>query len=398
VGTITLEVGVGGITTTGGISAAGFLNVTGTSNPSLNVIADQDNVTIGIATVIGAISSSAAIGDLVIRNFNVGGSKAVHLQSGTGTAAITINNSNNVIFNNASNPVTMGAGGITTTGPVTTGTFTANGSANVFSLKVDSSSAVSTQGAYLQWNRGSQGETWLLNQRGGGTGAIVLGKVTSGNVATAQLTIEDNNNATFLGAIICPLYNSSNFTANTVLTASAGKNITSLATGTNGQVLTQVAGVPAWAAVPSPSSIIGTSIGISAGNNVAIAGATQSVTFLNGSSYSSFGTPNITYSAGVYTNTTQAKTVLVIFTLVTSSNATGYRQGIILKSGTNYSFGQQNAVNGDATQLEISTVMRLDVNDTISFTAFHNAGTTLQLVGGVGVGASIRSIVTVLSL
>jgi hypothetical protein len=60
---------------------------------------------LGIATIAGAFSSSASIGDMVLRSIN-----KLHLQSGTGVASITINANNNVGIGNT-NPIT--GGGIT---------------------------------------------------------------------------------------------------------------------------------------------------------------------------------------------------------------------------------------------------------------------------------------------
>ena len=48
-----------------------------------------------------------------------------------------------------------------------------------------SNSSISNQGAYLHWNRsGTQGETWLLNQQGSGSGGIRFGSATTSNVTT----------------------------------------------------------------------------------------------------------------------------------------------------------------------------------------------------------------------
>jgi len=58
-----------------------------------------------------------------------------------------------------------------------------------------STSAISQQGAYLQWNRtGGQGETWLLNQQGGGPGGIYFGKSDGSNNATEWARFDGNGN------------------------------------------------------------------------------------------------------------------------------------------------------------------------------------------------------------
>lgn len=55
--------------------------------------------------------------------------------------------------------------------------------------------AVSQQGAYLQWNRSSsEGETWLLNQKGGGTAnaGIRFGSVTTADAVSEYARFLDN--------------------------------------------------------------------------------------------------------------------------------------------------------------------------------------------------------------
>jgi len=57
--------------------------------------------------------------------------------------------------------------------------------------------AISNQGAYLQWNRtGGDGETWLLNQQGGGSGnaGIRFGGATTANAVTEWARFLNNGN------------------------------------------------------------------------------------------------------------------------------------------------------------------------------------------------------------
>lgn len=223
------------------------------------------------------------------------------------------------------------------------------------------------------------------------------------NIGTVSFSIPDATStpATLNCPITATTLNATSLTNNCLVRTDGSKNLTSVTTGTDGQVMTLVSGAPAWAAIPSASSIIGTSIGVSASNNQVISNSTATtVTFLNGTSgnYSSTGTPNISYSAGTYTNITEAKTVLVIFSMVFASNATGYRQAIILKNGTNYAYGHAAAVNGNDTMWDTSAIMRLAVGDTITFTCFQTSGGNLSATGGAGISASTRSVVTVLSL
>ncbi len=55
--------------------------------------------------------------------------------------------------------------------------------------------AISNQGAYLQWNRtGGTGESWLLNQRGGGTGGLRIGAATTANLVTEWARFDGSGN------------------------------------------------------------------------------------------------------------------------------------------------------------------------------------------------------------
>jgi fibronectin-binding autotransporter adhesin len=54
---------------------------------------------------------------------------------------------------------------------------------------------ISNQGAYLQWNRsGGAGETWLINQQGGGSGGIRFGSATTSNTVTEWARFDGSGN------------------------------------------------------------------------------------------------------------------------------------------------------------------------------------------------------------
>jgi hypothetical protein len=51
------------------------------------------------------------------------------------------------------------------------------------------------QGAYLEWNKdGSGGRTYLLNQRGGGSGGTIFGEIDTGNTVTEHMRITFSGN------------------------------------------------------------------------------------------------------------------------------------------------------------------------------------------------------------
>jgi hypothetical protein len=62
-------------------------------------------------------------------------------------------------------------------------------------MQASGSATTHTQGAYLEWNKdGSTGMTYLLNQRGTGSGGIVLGDVDTANTVTERIRIDSNGN------------------------------------------------------------------------------------------------------------------------------------------------------------------------------------------------------------
>jgi hypothetical protein len=49
--------------------------------------------------------------------------------------------------------------------------------------------AVSTAGMHLQYNKAADGKSYILNEKGSGTGGLIIGSVTTGNVVTPALNI-----------------------------------------------------------------------------------------------------------------------------------------------------------------------------------------------------------------
>ena len=64
-------------------------------------------------------------------------------------------------------------------------------------IKAGGSSSITQQGAHLQWNRtGGDGETWIINQKGGGNAnsGIRFGKSDTSNAVTELMRIQDTGN------------------------------------------------------------------------------------------------------------------------------------------------------------------------------------------------------------
>ncbi|TGE24310.1 hypothetical protein E5K00_03590 [Hymenobacter aquaticus] len=113
----------------------------------------------------------------------------------TGTS--TVGGNSNVTGNsnvNGSSTVTGSStvgGSATVGGTLAVGTTSATQALDVNGgILARGSGRISNQGAYLQWNRsGNQGETWLLNQQGGGLGGIRFGQ--SNNVSSGPNTVTE---------------------------------------------------------------------------------------------------------------------------------------------------------------------------------------------------------------
>lgn len=72
-------------------------------------------------------------------------------------------------------------------------------------LMVAASNPIVDQGAYIQWNRtGGQGETWLINQRGGGTNDSIrlASAATNGSTVTEWWRFQSNNLYNMVGGNI----------------------------------------------------------------------------------------------------------------------------------------------------------------------------------------------------
>jgi hypothetical protein len=68
-------------------------------------------------------------------------------------------------------------------------------------LHISSARGVSTQGGYMQWNRDGTGRTFLANQKGGGSGGLSIGEVTTGNAYTQTANIDPSGNLSLAGTI-----------------------------------------------------------------------------------------------------------------------------------------------------------------------------------------------------
>jgi hypothetical protein len=149
---------------------------------------------------------------------------------------------------------------------VATGTSLAASSlVNAASLQATGTVAVASQGCHIQWNRsGTQGESWILNQKGTGIGAsgIVFGKVTTGNVSTEQMRIADSG-----------VVSIENLTASSAVATDGSKNLVSVTnTGTGNNVLANSPTLitPTLGAASATTLTASSSITIAGGSNPAL--------------------------------------------------------------------------------------------------------------------------------
>lgn len=115
----------------------------------------------GVAYDNGDYSLDAYSGDTVLKS-----SKQLHLISGNGNAMMSVQTSGNIRVNTAS-------------------------------MVVGNSSYINDQGLWMQWNRsGTQGESWLINQKGAGTGVggLVFGSSNTENLVSELMRISESGN------------------------------------------------------------------------------------------------------------------------------------------------------------------------------------------------------------
>lgn len=185
-----LGIGLGAAIPGEKLAVGGNIRATG-GNAGFQV-ADSTNTTratFSAASVAGNFSTDAAINDVVLRAES--GSKLL-LQSNTGASAIAVTSDNKV--------------GIGITAP--TEKFHVNGGAYVNGqlkvnqgIKVTSGVAAHEQGTHIEWNKFGTGNSFILNQKGLGSGGIVFGEVDSGNGITTRMEILSSGHTRFNGRV-----------------------------------------------------------------------------------------------------------------------------------------------------------------------------------------------------
>jgi hypothetical protein len=110
--------------------------------------------------------------------------------------------------------------GIGTTTP--NATLDVNGHTMSGTFLATSAKNTHTQGAYLEWNKdGSNGKTYLLNQKGSGFGGFVFGEIDNANNISERMKIDRNGALQINGAVA--------YSSNTV-TLTSGASYESLST------------------------------------------------------------------------------------------------------------------------------------------------------------------------
>ncbi len=160
--------------------------LTGASSLAINGgnLTAVGTITSGSITASGNISAS---GNLSAANLSGNGANLTSLNASQITSGTLDNARTTATPNNTPGAIVARDGG----GAVLLG--------NVFSrgfLNAMGSSTVHDQGAFLEWNRPTAigGQTWLLNQKGGGGGGIIFGEVSTANDVTERMRIDGSGN------------------------------------------------------------------------------------------------------------------------------------------------------------------------------------------------------------
>ena len=283
--------------------AVGF---TGTNyqNRGIGLAGNLENVRVagnvtGNCNSIGAgifIGPATAVGVVVENNIVMDDQTSNH----TGTAILNATAqayAAQVIIRGNTLAGTFGADYAGMVGGSTSTLTSSNNSTNIVStsqallangLVSNGNTPVSQQGAWLHWNRsGTDGGTWLVNQKGGGAGGITFGEATVGNVFTQTMTISPTGNVTATGSVAA-----SNYTVGT-----AGNAI---AYGSGGALYLDAADACVRAASVQLQNFAGTSTYLSANSTgVTVAGSLAATTI---SATGSVSATTLTTSGAIVSN------------------------------------------------------------------------------------------------
>ncbi len=160
--------------------------VSADNNFGTNIIdAQANNQTQGVGLYYGGVRSTGS-NPSVDLNLDSKGSGGLNLQRNGGGGNVTVG-TNLTVNGNAQVNNYLGVNGDVGVG----------GNLNANSLYARANTGISGQGAYLQWNRsGGDGETWLINQQGGGGGnaGIRFGRSDASNNLTEFARFSNNGN------------------------------------------------------------------------------------------------------------------------------------------------------------------------------------------------------------
>jgi hypothetical protein len=238
--------GSGNAILTGSMTANSFAG-DGSALTNLNA-SNFTTGTVPVARGGTGLSTVASNGQLLIGNGTgytlgtlTGTANQVNVTNGAGTITLSLPQA----IATTSTPT---FGGMTLNGGLTGTTGTFSGEVAASSLQARGNQAIGVQGAYLQWNRsgtGGSGRTFLVNQKGLGTGGISFGEVTTGDVYTQNMLLDTTGNLTVVGSVTANSFsgngsgltdlNASNFTTGTVPVARGGTGLSTVAS--NGQLL-----------------------------------------------------------------------------------------------------------------------------------------------------------------
>lgn len=155
---------------------SGFSNTTGSRNTFIGYNADATTGALSYATAIGSVSRVAT-------------SNTIALGRSDGSDQVVIgSNSRNDDYTNTKLYV--------------------NGAVHASSVLATQGIAISTQGAYLQWNRTSgSGATYLVNQKGLGGGGISFGESTGANAYAENMYLSSGGNLNVVGSMTATAFN-----------------------------------------------------------------------------------------------------------------------------------------------------------------------------------------------
>jgi hypothetical protein len=166
------------------------INTTSPSTPLEAYSNAAANSTIEVGSFLAPNNTGAGDGTMIRVGTSASANNAAQFRFYPGTSGSASNYAQIGIYGNGTGPAILPSGN------VGIGTTTPTAALDVFgAVMSENGQATHAQGAYLEWNKdNTSGYTYLLNQKGLGSGGFVFGEVSAANAITTNMFISPAGN------------------------------------------------------------------------------------------------------------------------------------------------------------------------------------------------------------